>query len=351
MTMSGVDPRVTIVVTQRERLGAMKEALDALYTSTRVPFELVYVVGRISGRRRRWLTSEAANRNFKLIEAGRPLTPAESRNLGLAEAHTEFVLFIENDVVPMEGWLEALIACANETGADAVVPLTCEGRPLHTIVHHIGGAEERAPGADSVEEGARDYSEVFHLQGQTREQAATRLLRRRTQTCEFHCVMTRRSVFSEIGSFDPVIVSKEHLDFSWRLARANFSMWVEPKAVVTFLIPSENDPVKLADLSYFLLRWSPAWQRRSHDSLKKSWGLVETGFISSRRKLANWRIVEHVVKPAVKRVPVLGRRWGFVERSARLIYPAAALAASILAWRYDTARNRSSGKGGQNASA
>jgi len=348
--MSGAGSRVTIVVTQRERLGAMKEALDGLYASTRIQFELIYVVGQISGRRRRWLVSEVAKRNFKLIEAGRPLTPAESRNLGLAEARTEFVVFIENDVMPMEGWLEALIACADETGADVVVPLTCEGRPLHTIVHHVGGAEEQTS-ADDVPKGAQDYNEVFHLQGQTREQAAARLARRRTQTCEFHCVMARRSVFSHIGPFDPVIVSKEHLDFSWRLARANFSIWVEPKAVVTFLVPSDNDPVRLTDLPYFLLRWSPAWQRRSHDGLKKSWGLKETGFISSRRKLANWRIVEHVVKPAVKKVPLLGRRWGFVECSAHLIYPAAALAASILTWRYDAARNRTSGKGGQNASA
>lgn len=351
MTMSGAGPRITIIVTQRERTSAMKEALEAIYAGTSGQFDLVYVTGQLSGMQRRWLVAEAAKREFKLIEAGRPLTPAESRNLGLAAAATEYVTFIENDVLPMKGWLDALLACADETHADVVVPLTCEGRPLHTIVHHVGLAEEAMPGADGVQEGQRDFRESLYLQGQTRQQAADKLVRRRTRTCEFHCLMVRKSVFAQISRFDPVIVSKEHLDFSWRLARAGLSIWVEPKAVVTFLVPSDNDPVKLVDLPYFLLRWSPAWQRRSHDLLKQRWGFQEAGFISSRRQLADWRIVDHVVKPVLKKVPLLGGRWGFVDRGARVLYPAAALAASVLAWRYDSSRNRAKDNGDASAAA
>jgi hypothetical protein len=351
MTNPGAGARVTIVVTQRERMSAMKEALDALYANTRGPFELVYVVGRIAGARRRWLTAEADKRGFRLVEAGLPLTPAESRNLGVAEARTEYVQFIENDVLPKDGWLDALVACADETNADVVVPLTCEGRPVHTIIHHVGLADELAPGEDGVEAGRRDYRETLYLQGQTREVAAASLVRRRTRTCEFHCVMVRRSVFDRIGLFDPAVVSKEHLDFSWRLARAGCTIWVEPKAVVTFLVPSDNDPVKVADLPYFLLRWSPTWQRRSHDILKQRWGFQERGFIASRRRLADWRIVDHVVKPALRKVPVLGKRWGFVERSIPAVYPAASLAATLLAWRYDSSRNRASSKDSAGATA
>jgi GT2 family glycosyltransferase len=247
-------------------------------------------------------------------------------------------VFVENDVIPKRGWLEALLACADETAADVIVPLTCEGRPLHTIVHHVGPLEEPTPGADGSASGQRNYDETFHLQGQTREQVASKLIRRRTQTCEFHCVMMRRSLFNRIEPFDPLIVSKEHLDFSWRVTTADGAIWVEPGAVVTFLVPSASDPIRLTDLPYFLLRWSPHWQRRSHDSLKAKWGLQEAGYISSRRKLSGWRIVQHVVRPALERTPLLGRRWGFVERAAHLVYPAVAFAAAMLAWRYEARR-------------
>lgn len=351
MALTGAESRITIVVTQRERTSAMREALEAIYAGTPNSIELVYVVGQPSRKDLRWIAGEAANRGFRLVEAGRPLTPSESRNLGLAAATTEFVVFIENDVLPKPGWLDALLACADETGAHVVVPLTCEGRPLHTIIHHVGPADELVPGADGVEPGRRDFHETLYLQGKTLEQAADHLVRRRTRTCEFHCLMVRRSVFARIGPFDPVIVSKEHLDFSWRVARAGLAIWVEPKAVVTFLVPSDNDPVKFADLSYFLLRWSPAWQRRSHDLLKQRWGFQESGFISSRRQLADWRIVDHVVKPILRSVPLLGTRWGFVERGARLLYPIAALAASMLAWRYDVSHSRAEDKDNAGAAA
>jgi GT2 family glycosyltransferase len=338
MTRPASLSRATIVVTQRERMSAMKETLEALYANTEVPFDLIYVIGQQSSAHRRWLSAQAMSRGFRIIEARRPLTPAEARNIGAAEARTEFVVFIENDVIPLRGWLSHMLACADDTGADAVLPMTCEGRPLHTVVHHVGGEDDKLPDVDT---GAlSDYDEVFHQQGLSRTETAAQFSRRRTSGCEMHCLLVKRSALEKVGAFDPEIVSKEYLDFSWRFARAKLSFWLEPQAVVTFLIPSDDDPIRLADIPYFLLRWSPDWQKRSHDLLQQKWGMREAGFIGARRKLADWRILDHLVKPALKAVPVLGRRWGFVERGSRMIYPLAAAGATIMARRYARLRHR-----------
>jgi GT2 family glycosyltransferase len=346
---SGSLPRVTIVITQRERMSAMKEALEALYANTAAPFDLVYVVGQQSSAHRRWLSAQAKARGFRIVEARRPLTPAEARNIGAGEARTEFVLFIENDVIPLSGWLSRLLACADETGADAVVPMTCEGRPLHTVVHHVGGEDDKLPDTDG--EAAPDFDEAFHQQGLNRTDAAAQFSRRRTSGCEMHCLLVRRSALEKVGPFEPEIVSKEYLDFSWRFARAQLSFWVEPEAVVTFLIPSDDDPIRISDIPYFLLRWSPDWQKRSHDLLQQKWGLREAGFIGVRRKLADWRIMDHLVKPVLKAVPVLGKRWGFVERGAKVIYPLAAAGAAIMARRHSRLRRRALDKDGAGANA
>jgi GT2 family glycosyltransferase len=350
MTQQENGARVTIVVTQRERMSAMRETLEAVYENTEPPFDLVYVVGQQSGVRRRWLSGQAQKRGFRVIEARRPLTPAEARNLGAAEAQTEFVLFIENDVIPMRNWLSRMLACADEAGADAVVPVTCEGRPLHTVVHHVGGEDDTPPETDS-RTGSADFHEVFHEQGQDRSQVSAQLSRRRTSGCEMHCLLVRRTALEKAGPFDPEIVSKEYLDFSWRFAQAQLSFWIEPEAVVTFLIPSEDDPIRIADIPYFLLRWSPHWQKRSHDLLQQRWGLREAGFIGARRKLADWRIMDHLVKPALKAVPVLGKRWGFVDRGARLVYPLAAAGAEIMARRHSRLRRRALDKDRTGANA
>lgn len=337
-------PRVTIVLTQRERFSAMQESLDSLLENTPEPFKLVCATGRLSSRTRAWLKRQSQQHGFTHVEAPRALTPPEARNLGLAHADTEYVVFTENDVVFKSGWLGALIACADETRADVVAPLTCEGRPIHTIVHHVGSVETNRDTFEDAQDGEKDFHEEFYLQGRTRDDVADFLVRRKTRSFEMHCFMMRRDVFDRVGVFDPDIVSKEYLDFAWRLRQAGgASIWLEPKAVVTFLIPSKTDPITFADLPYFLLRWSQAWQNRSHDALKAKWGLAEQGFIASRRAISQWRIVEHVAKPTLEQVPMLGRRWGFVSRATSLIYAPLALGAAVMAWRYDRARRSEAG--------
>lgn len=331
-------PRATIVITQRDRVSAMPEALASLFNDTPEAFDLIYVTGPLPRRARTWLDDQARKRGFRSIEVDRPLTPAEARNIGLKHANTDFVVFAENDVIFKKGWLSALIACADETNADVVAPLICEGRAIHTIIHHVGEVETNAAMFDAVEAGERDFDEAFMLQGRTVKEAADFLVRRRTLSVEMHCFMVRRALFERIGPFDPDIVSKEYLDFSWAVRKAGGSIWVDPSAVVTFLVPSSEDPVRLSDLPYFLLRWSRAWQKRSHDALKLKWGLKEDGFIAQRRALADWRIIDHVVKPVLREVPLLGGRWGFVERMTRFVAAPLMAASSLAVWSYDRAR-------------
>ena len=342
MPDAGIQARATIVVTTRDRFALARESLVSLLENTQRPFDLIYVVPADAPRsERRWLADMVRQHNFAIVKPSRPTTPAEARNLGLAQAKTEYVVFVENDVVFEKGWLEALVACADDTGADVAGPLTCEGRPAHTLVHHVGAPLAADEAFSTTISGEHDFSEEFHLQGARREQLADRLTRRRTQWPEMHCFLTRRVLFDRVGGFDPDVVSKEYLDFAWSVRAGGGEIWFEPKAVVTFLVPSEADPVTFKDLAYFLLRWSRAWQAASHDKLRTKWALTEAGFIASRRALADWRILDHVVKPCLQQVPVLGRRWGFVERAAKIVAPVFLLASSLLAWRYAQARRLS----------
>ena len=336
--------RATIVLTTRDRYSLIRDSIANLYENTDYPFDLVVVTGAAPGQVRRWCDDEAARRGFRHVAVDRPLTPAEARNTGIEHARGEYIAFVENDIMYRKDWLGALVACGDETGAGMVAPLTCEGRPIHTIVHHIGPEENNNETLEEAGDGHKDFHEEFYLQGNTLDEIQPHLKRRRTQSVEMHCFMVRRSLFDRIGTFDPDIVSKEYLDFSWRAREAGESIWFEPSSVVTFLIPSEDDPVQMVDLPYFLLRWSRSWQKRSHDALKAKWNLQEDGFISYRRSLADWRIVDHVTRPTLSHVPVVGKRWGFVQRAAVPVNFCLNAASNLMAWRYDRARG---GKGGK----
>ena len=111
------DPQITIVVVLRERFSLTERSLASIYENTQFPFCLVYVAGKAPSRVQRYLQQESNEKGFLLITTDHHISPNQARNLGLKEVKTKYVVFIDNDAVVAPGWLEALIRCAEETGA------------------------------------------------------------------------------------------------------------------------------------------------------------------------------------------------------------------------------------------
>ncbi len=308
-------PRVTIVVTPRERFGVAARALQSIYDSTQAPFDLIYVSSAAPRGLRALIDAEAARRGFRHIAKPHAITPNDARNLGAAAARTDYIVFIDNDVICAEGWLEALIACADETHADIVTPLTCQGEPVHQIVHQAGGRfTEDLASFFATPRGERRMIDEMPLQG-TRVSDHV-FVRGETQCCEFHCVLVRRSTLEAIGGLDPhMLATKEHIDLCISVLERGGKVMFEPASVVTYLFPNRNQPLTLADWPYFLVRWSPQWQRRSIKRLQRKWGLAQEGYVAERSGRLSWRHYEGVVRPSLRRVPFLKEK-SFAHRAA-----------------------------------
>src|SRR5215469_1906691 len=136
--MSG-SPRVTIVVSPRERFGMARQSLESIYASSDIPFELVYIDDRSPDWLSQWLETESIKRGFRVIQRDRFVTPNEARNLGAAASTTDYIVFIDNDVICSPGWLGALVRTADEPRAAGVAPLICEGEPSTARVHQATG--------------------------------------------------------------------------------------------------------------------------------------------------------------------------------------------------------------------
>ena len=132
-------PDVTLVVVPRERFQMTRRSLESIYATTTFPFALVYVDGGSSAPTRRYLEGQARARGFRLVRTDRYLAPNQARNLGISEAATRYIVFVDNDVLVTSGWLEALVRCAEETGAWVVGPLYCQGELECGEVHMTGG--------------------------------------------------------------------------------------------------------------------------------------------------------------------------------------------------------------------
>jgi GT2 family glycosyltransferase len=260
-------PAATVVVVPRERFSEAKRSLESLLRNTAPPYDLVYVDGGSPAPVRRYVESAARVRDFRLVRRIRYLSPNQARNIGLSLVDTRYVVFADNDLHVWPGWLERLVACAEETGAALVAPLYHQGAPGAELIHMAGGEaaiEER--------EGRRYLRESHYLSAASTDEAR-RLERRPTQLIEFHCVLARTDVLRQMGGLDARLLSTpEHVDLCLGVQATGRGIYVEPSAKVTYVGPG---PLRWYDLPYFLLRWSDEWTRSSLHHFRAKWHLAD----------------------------------------------------------------------------
>lgn len=313
-------PKSTLIVTPRERFGVAVEALESIITETKGAYELIYLDGGSPKPMGRRLEALCRRHGFKYQRFDRYLSPNEARNIGQRQAKTDYVVFIDNDVIVSPGWLSALEACAEETGAEVVAPLTCQRDPLHHEIHQAGGEfTDDLPGFFQRPAKERRITDVHLLQGKKR--VDVELKRGETQCCEFHCALVRRDVFTRFGDLDEdLMATKEHIDFCMNIWAQDGRVMFEPASVVTYLFPNRERPMKMSDWPYFALRWSPRWQQASLDKFKSKWSLDGDPYFEKRNGMLDWRLKEGIVKPILRKAPVVGRshKWQVLGMSVLL---------------------------------
>lgn len=144
---------------------------------------------------------------------------AAARNLGLLQFETDFVVFIDDDSIARDGWLEALLLPLEEDRADLVAGRAVEDPDLTTNAPDLVGA---------------------HLTwtGHTRRNFNSE----RSGSCDVACsnnLAIRRDLAVEAGGFDirfyePAMY--EDVEFSERLRRMGARIWYTGDAVVDHLV-------------------------------------------------------------------------------------------------------------------
>jgi GT2 family glycosyltransferase len=265
--ISQMQKNVTIVVVPREQFNLTEESLESIYQNTNFPFELVYVDCNSPYKVKRYLEVQAKEKGFHLIHSNHYLTPNQARNMALAHVKTEYVVFIDNDVLVKPGWLNALIQCADQTGAWIVGPLCFEGRRFDTI-HMAGGSYE------FKQHGDQQWMIMRRPYFRTPlSKVRTAFKRQPTQSMEFHCVLVRMEVFEKLGILDEQIMSVgQEDDLCLTVLQANKPIYFEPSAVVSYIPPLN---LAWSEMPFFYRRWSQAWYETSIRRLREKWNLSE----------------------------------------------------------------------------
>jgi GT2 family glycosyltransferase len=281
-------PEVTIVMSPRERFNLTQRSIESLYSDLSIPFDFICVDGNSPRAVRDYLRSEADRRGFKLIRTEHYLTPNEARNLAIAEAQTRYIVFVDNDVIFAPGWLEHLLRCAEETGAEVVGSLICIGEPVHTTIHFGGGEAEIA-----VKEGKRHFRETHRFYERPLSEVRDQLVRTPCEFAEFHSMLVKREVFEQLGPLDEHLQALfEHTDLCMLVRQRGGTVMFEPRSVVTYAVGSS---LSFSELRFFFCRWSDEWSVKSEQHFHKKWRtvfndqVVRTFVIPHRRRVLRWQ--------------------------------------------------------------
>jgi mycofactocin glycosyltransferase len=149
--------------------------------------------------------------DVRILRHSRSKGPAAARNAGLRACETDFVAFLDSDVVPRRGWLEALLGHFCDPAVALVAPRIVALRPSDSVVARYEAV--RSP----LDLGLRD-APVVPLGSVSYVPSAAIICRRRT--------------LIEVGGFDESLASGEDVDLCWRLNEAGARLRYEPIAAV-----------------------------------------------------------------------------------------------------------------------
>lgn len=285
-------PLVTVAIVPRERFSFANKSLDNILETTTGDYELIYVDGNSPPAVRDHVARQAAAHSFRVVRSETYLSPNQARNLAVAHARTKYVVFVDNDVLVSPGWLEALVDCAEQTGAWVVGPVYCERLPAATRIHMAGG-EARFEQHD----GRRVLRQRHRFYGKPLAEMRPQLRREPTEQIEFHCALARRDVFDRLGALDEQLWSAaEHTDLCLAVREAGGEVYLEPESVITYVPPP---PFTADDRRYFMLRWSHAWNAASVERFRTKWQLAAddpaleflAGWLNQHRQIAWYRAV------------------------------------------------------------
>lgn len=147
----------------------------------------------------------------EVISHPRSKGPAAARNTGLAATATDFVAFLDSDVVPRRGWLEALLGHFSDPAVALVAPRIVGLSHSDNLVARYEAVRS------SLDLGRREAPVVPYGTVSYVPSAA---------------IICRRSTLVEMGGFDETMGVGEDVDLCWRLVELGARLRYEPIALV-----------------------------------------------------------------------------------------------------------------------
>ncbi|WP_345782614.1 glycosyltransferase, partial [Dokdonella sp.] len=210
-------PRVSIIVPVYNKIAYTGACLRSIAEQAGpTPFEVIVVDDGSTDATAQRLAGIAG---LRLLRNERNLGFIGSCNAGAAAARGDCVLFLNNDTVVTEGWLEALVRCLEEAPDAGLVGAK--------LVYPDGRLQEA--GGIVFDDGSGWNVGRFDEPDDPRYG-----FRREVDYCSGAAIVLRRELFEQLGRFDTRYTPAyyEDTDLAFAVRAAGLKVWYEPAATV-----------------------------------------------------------------------------------------------------------------------
>lgn len=299
------EPHAQIVRHQRERLAALRreaavtrfdcsiiipvwnkvelttQCLVALSAATDgVSYEVIVVDNGSTDGTQEFLKSLSGD--VQVIRNRENLGFAKACNQGAAAATGDYLVFLNNDTIPVKGWLSALV---DEVKAHPDVAIV--GSKLlyqDRTVQHAGVAVDRCSHMP------------YHIYRGFAETHPAVNKRRELNAVTGACLLIRRPLFRDVGGFDEGYLNGfEDVDLCFKVREQGHVIVYQPKSVV-FHLESQTPGRKQHDAENgrrLMQRWGRAWWLVDDDSLFVSDGYKPVVVSQNGRTEHTLQLLEH----------------------------------------------------------
>jgi GT2 family glycosyltransferase/predicted O-methyltransferase YrrM/tetratricopeptide (TPR) repeat protein len=243
----------SVIIPVWNRCELTRQCLEALAATTGdVSWELIVVDNHSTNNTASFLST--LDGDVQIIRNQESLGFAKACNQGARSARGKYLVFLNNDTIPQLGWLNALVAEAEDDASIGVVGsklLYSDG-----TIQHAGVVRDRQRGLP------------YHIYKSFPGDHPAVNQRREFQIVTAACLLIRRSLFEEAGGFDEGYVNGfEDADLCLKVRERGHRVVYQPRSVVVHLEGQAPGRKAHEDTNAvrFLDRWGTQWWAGDED--------------------------------------------------------------------------------------
>ncbi|HPF70658.1 MAG TPA: glycosyltransferase [Candidatus Krumholzibacteria bacterium] len=273
---AGTMPDVSIVIPVFNKLELTRTCVDSIHAhGADCTFEIIIVDNGSSDGTGAWLEAQEAAARVRAVANPDNLGFSRGCNLGASHARGRYVLFLNNDMEVLPGWLDPLVWTLDtdpDVGVVGARLLFPDGTIQHAGVAMIDYQDDRPPIMGGQHKSYRlphDDPEVMRPQ--------------LMQVVTGACLLIRPEVFAAVGGFDEGYWNgNEDVDLCLMAGEAGWNVAYRPESAIIHY-ESQSGPERFARMVPNIERFNAKWRGRARpDFIKRQCRFQETPDIAIR---------------------------------------------------------------------